>query len=228
MAQSTQKYRTRPANLFDVPAVTQIYASAFVKEPLIDFFFPTRRQEPESYYTWAYRRFQCRYWTPGYLLTVVVDSNDHPVGFSWWKRPLAASSLLQKVFTPSFWVESIVKAVTAVKNYLSPVHGFQKKNMEAFEQAFSKVESEVLDTAERREAQYLTLLAVDPVYQGQGLGQLLLEHDLERVDEEKSTAWLLSLAGLEPFYEEFGFQQTVKVDVEEMGEWKGGMVMLRD
>ena len=100
--------------------------------------------------------------------------------------------------------------------------------MEAFEQAFSKVESEVLDTAERREAQYLTLLAVDPVYQGQGLGQLLLEHDLERVDNEKSAAWLLSLAGLERFYEEFGFQQTVKVDVEEMGEWKGGMVMLRD
>ena len=100
--------------------------------------------------------------------------------------------------------------------------------MEAFEQAFSKVESEVLDTAEKREAQYLTLLAVDPVYQGQGLGQLLLEHDLERVDEEKSAAWLLSLAGLEPFYEGYGFQQTVKDDVEDMGEWKGGMVMLRD
>jgi len=100
--------------------------------------------------------------------------------------------------------------------------------MEAFEQAFSKVESQVLDTPERREAQYLTLLAVDLVYQGQGFGQLLLEHDLKRVDEENSAAWLLSFAGLEPFYEEFGFQQTVKVDVEEMGEWKGGMVMLRD
>jgi hypothetical protein len=102
MSQSSpqdNKYRIRPATFFDVSAVTRLYASSFANEPLIDFFFPTRREEPESFYTWAYRRFQCRYWTLGYSLTVFVDKYDHPVSFSWWKEPAASLSYLQKIST---------------------------------------------------------------------------------------------------------------------------------
>ncbi|KAL4728143.1 hypothetical protein ACLX1H_004878 [Fusarium chlamydosporum] len=110
-------------------------------------------------------------------------------------------------------------------NFFFPVEGFQQKNMESFERSFSAVESQVLDTPRRREALYLTLLAVDPVLQGQGLGQTLLEHDLRKVDEDGSVAWLISLAGLEMFYDKFGFKETIKVEVEEMRDWKGGMAM---
>jgi predicted N-acetyltransferase YhbS len=72
------------------------------------------------------------------------------------------------------------------------------------------------------------MLAVDPVLQGQGIGQLLLRHDLRNIDQGGSISWLLSLAGLERFYSKFGFRETVKVESEEMGDWKGGMIMLRD
>ncbi|KAF5000254.1 hypothetical protein FGRMN_1886 [Fusarium graminum] len=85
-------------------------------EPLMDFLFPARRQDPVSFYTWAHRRMQCRYWTLGYSLKVIADEQD---------------------------------------------------------------------------AQYLSLLAVDPVLQGQGLGKMLLENDLQKIDEEDSAAWLL-------------------------------------
>ncbi|KAK6697138.1 hypothetical protein SNK05_013580 [Fusarium graminearum] len=41
---SCDKYRIRPATYSDVPAVTRLYASSFGNEPLIDFFFPSRKQ----------------------------------------------------------------------------------------------------------------------------------------------------------------------------------------
>uniref|UniRef100_A0A4E9EGR2 N-acetyltransferase domain-containing protein n=1 Tax=Gibberella zeae TaxID=5518 RepID=A0A4E9EGR2_GIBZA len=205
---SCDKYRIRPATYSDVPAVTRLYASSFGNEPLIDFFFPSRKQKPESFYTWAYRRNLYRYWTLGYSLKVVVDAHNHPVGFSWWKRPTVSYSFLEKITTL--------------------LYGYEIKNMATFERSLSTVESQVLDTPERQEGQYLALLAIDPVLQGQGLGQMLLEHDLQSVDKQGSVAWLVSLAGLENFYCKFGFRQTVKIDMEELEGWKGGMVMLRD
>ncbi|EYB24743.1 hypothetical protein QX201_010671 [Fusarium graminearum] len=225
---SCDKYRIRPATYSDVPAVTRLYASSFGNEPLIDFFFPSRKQKPESFYTWAYRRNLYRYWTLGYSLKVVVDAHNHPVGFSWWKRPTVSYSFLEKITTLSFWICPCVKAANAVKNFLFPVYGYEIKNMATFERTLSIVESQVLDTPERQEGQYLALLAIDPVLQGQGLGQMLLEHDLQSVDKQGSVAWLVSLAGLESFYCKFGFRQTVKIDMEELEGWKGGMVMLRD
>lgn len=96
---SSLKYRIRPGTFFDVHAVTGIYASAFSTEPLIDFLFPARRQDPVSFYAWAYRRMQCRYWTLGYSLTVVADEHDYPVGFSWWKRPDESYTVLQRILS---------------------------------------------------------------------------------------------------------------------------------
>ncbi|KAH7466122.1 hypothetical protein FOMA001_g16604 [Fusarium oxysporum f. sp. matthiolae] len=222
------KYRIRPGTFFDVPATTRIYAASFGNEPLIDFFFPTRRQDPLSFYTWSCWRFQRRYWTPGYSLTVVADKHDHPVGLSWWKRPTQPLTLIQKLLSPSFWIGSVVNAFIDLQEYLFPVQGLNKNNMQTFEQAFSAVEPHVLDIPQRQKAHYLSLLGVDPVLQGEGLGKMLLEDGLEKVDDEDSVAWLVSLAGLEKLYARYGFAEVTKVEVEGLHDWKGGMVMVRD
>ncbi|KAG4261762.1 hypothetical protein FPRO03_11231 [Fusarium proliferatum] len=215
------KYRIRPGTFFDVPATTRIYAASFSNEPLIDFFFPTRRQDPLSFFTWSCRRFQRRYWTPGYSLSVVVDKHDHPVGLSWWKRPTQPLTLLQKLLSPSFWMGSVVNAFIDLQEYLFPVQGLNKNNMETFEKAFSAVEPHVLDTPIRQKAHYLSLLGVDPVLQGEGLGKMLLEDGLEKVDDADSAAWLVSLAGLEKLYARYGFVEATKVEVEGLHDWKG-------
>ncbi|RKL32790.1 hypothetical protein BFJ72_g10290 [Fusarium proliferatum] len=238
------KYRIRPGTFFDVPATTRIYAASFSNEPLIDFFFPTRRQDPLSFFTWSCRRFQRRYWTPGYSLSVVVDKHDHPVGLSWWKRRTQPLTLLQKLLSPcklvyyvsfgsllilsAFWMGSVVNAFIDLQEYLFPVQGLNKKNMETFEKAFSAVEPHVLDTPTRQKAHYLSLLGVDPVLQGEGLGKMLLEDGLEKVDDADSAAWLVSLADLEKLYARYGFVEATKVEVEGLHDWKGGMVMVRD
>ncbi|KAF5648961.1 puromycin n-acetyltransferase [Fusarium sp. NRRL 52700] len=221
-SESAPKYRIRPGTFFDVPATTRIYAASFSNEPLIDFFFPMRRQDPLSFYTWSCRRFQRRYWTPGYSLSVVVDKHDHPVGLSWWKRPTQPLTLLQKLLSP------FINTFINLQEYLFPVQGLNKDNMETFEQAFSAVEPHVLNTPQRQKAHYLSLLGVDPILQGQGLGKMLLEDGLEKVDDDDSAAWLVSLAGLEKLYARYGFVEENKVEVEGLHDWKGGMVMVRD
>ncbi|KAF5722696.1 5-carboxyvanillate decarboxylase [Fusarium mundagurra] len=223
-SESAPRYRIRPGTFFDVPATTRIYAASFGNEPLIDFFFPTRRQDPLSFYTWCCRRFQRRYWTPGYSLSVVVDKHDHPVGLSWWKRPAQPLTLLQKLLSPSFWIGSVVNAVIDLQEYLFPVQGLNKKNMETFEQAFSAVEPHVLNSPQRQKAHYLSLLGVDPVLQGEGLGKMLLEDGLEKVDDDDSAAWLVSLAGLEKLYARYGFVEETKVEVEGLHDWKGAFL----
>ncbi|KAF5679154.1 hypothetical protein FHETE_895 [Fusarium heterosporum] len=223
-----QRYHVRAGTFFDMPAVTRIYASAFSSEPLMDFLFPARKKDPVSFYTWAYRRMQCRYWTLGYSLRVIADKHDHPVGFSWWKRPERSYSLLQQILSPSFWIGPIINAFSAMRDYIFPVHGLDARNVEISKKAFSAVEPHVLDTPRRQEAQYLSLLAVDPVLQGQGLGKMLLANDLQKIDEENSAVWLVSLAGLEKFYAGYGFSETIKVEMEGLEDWEGGMVMLRD
>ncbi|KAI3576439.1 hypothetical protein IWW34DRAFT_835617 [Fusarium oxysporum f. sp. albedinis] len=221
------KYRIRPGTFFDVPATTRIYAASFGNEPLIDFFFPTRRQDPLSFYTWSCWRFQRRYWTPGYSLTVVADKHDHPVGLSWWKRPTQPLTFIQKLLSPSFWIGSVVNAFIDLQEYLFPVQGLNKNNMQTFEQAFSAVEPHVLDTPQRQKAHYLSLLGVDPVLQGEGLGKMLLEDGLEKVDDEDSVAWLVSLAGLEKLYARYGFAEVTKVEVEGLHDWKGAEKSIR-
>ncbi|KAG5768737.1 hypothetical protein H9Q72_003809 [Fusarium xylarioides] len=161
-------------------------------------------------------------------LSVVVDKHDHPVGLSWWKRPTQPLTLLQKLLSPSFWIGSVVNAIIDLQEYLFPVQGLNKKNMETFEQAFSAVEPHALNTPTRQKAHYLSLLGVDPVLQGAGLGKMLLEDGLEKVDDEDSAAWLVSLAGLEKLYARYGFVEETKVEVEGLHDWKGGMVMVRD
>jgi predicted N-acetyltransferase YhbS len=117
---------------------------------------------------------------------------------------------------------------TAIRNYFFPADGLNERNVEISKKAFTAVEPYVLDTPRRQKAQYLSLLAVDPVLQGQGLGQMLLEHDLRRVDKEDSAVWLVSLANLEKFYSRYGFAETVKVEMEGLEDWEGGMAMRRD
>jgi hypothetical protein len=39
---------------------------------------------------------------------------------------------------------------------------------------------------------------------------------------------LVSLANLEKFYSRYGFAETVKVEMEGLEDWEGGMAMRRD
>lgn len=93
----------------------------------------------------------------------------------------------------------------------------------------SPIEKELKNTPRRKDAWYLSVVAVDPAYQGQGLGRMLLEEGLKVADKAGVVVWLCGLRGLEGLYEKFGFKTLARANVGEMSEWKeSGYVMFRE
>ena len=91
------------------------------------------------------------------------------------------------------------------------------------------IEKELKNTPRRKEAWYLSVVAVDPAYQGQGLGRLLLEEGVKVVDQAGVVTWLVGLKGLEGLYEKFGFKTLARANVGEMAAWEdSGFVMFRE
>jgi ribosomal protein S18 acetylase RimI-like enzyme len=61
---------------------------------------------------------------------------------------------------------------------------------------------------------YLPVMGVDPIYQNRGLGSLLMQHALARINEDGITAYLESSNPSNiPFYERHGFEVMGKVQV---------------
>ena len=58
---------------------------------------------------------------------------------------------------------------------------------------------------------FLSDVAVDPAYQGRGIGRKLVETVIERIKDDMKPGWKVKLTlnsskGKEPFYEKFGFR----------------------
>ena len=61
---------------------------------------------------------------------------------------------------------------------------------------------------------YLPVMGVDPICQGNGLGSLLMQHVLTRLDDEEMTAYLESSNPSNiPFYERHGFKVMGEIQV---------------
>lgn len=60
-------------------------------------------------------------------------------------------------------------------------------------------------TGDRADSWYLEVLAVDPEFQGQGIGRMLVDWGLGRACEEGVSASVFSAKGKEPFYLKSGF-----------------------
>jgi hypothetical protein len=87
MATTQILHRIRPGTLSDVNAATNLYLQGFNKEALLDYMFPDRHQDPAPLQKWIARRFLLRYWSSGYVLTMLDDAKGEPVAFSWWHIP---------------------------------------------------------------------------------------------------------------------------------------------
>jgi hypothetical protein len=97
---TTQMYSIRPGRRSDVLYARDLYLPAFNGDMLLDIMFPTRHDHPASFSAHLLRLFVERWWTPNYDLTVCVDENDRPVGFTWWKRPNSQLSFYERWLSP--------------------------------------------------------------------------------------------------------------------------------
>ncbi|KAG8677785.1 hypothetical protein FPOAC2_03927 [Fusarium poae] len=222
-------YRVRPGLYSDVSEVVKIWNAAFAKDQLMDILFPGRQIHPELMQAHITRLFYSRYWTLNYDLHVLTSTADNkPVGFTWWKRPDSQLSFYERWISPSAWASPIIHACYWLRNKLFPIPNLDQHAAGTFARAFEDIELKLQRSSWHRDAWYLSTLAVEPPLQGNGLGSMLLNHGLERVDQAGVAAWLIGLEGIDSFYERNGFVTVEKANVGELGHWNGGSIMLRN
>lgn len=126
------------------------------------------------------------------------------------------------------WFAPIARAYISLTSYLFPLRSLQGDVAGAYQRVFATIEPGVLNTPRRREAWYLSTLAVEPSLQGHGLGTRLLDHGMAQAKAEGKALWLVGLDGVETFYGRLGFVEVARANVGELKEWKGGAVMFAE
>ncbi|CAM1500925.1 Fc.00g100870.m01.CDS01 [Cosmosporella sp. VM-42] len=225
-------YHIRPGRLADVHPSATLYIKSFGKEALLDYMFPSRHADPTAFHTWVSRKFQTRWWTPGYFLTLLVEKSEdgakeRPVGFTWWERPVSSLSFRERWLSPFAWFSPIVRFALSIRNRLFPIPTPHPDRLEIYSRVFASIQPTILNSPRRHEAWYLASLGVEPELQGKGLGSMLLRDGLREVDEAGVLAWLSALANLEKYYERYGFVEVGRCNVGELKDWDGGAVMFR-
>ncbi|KAK9445603.1 acetyltransferase (GNAT) family domain-containing protein [Metarhizium brunneum] len=221
-------YHLRAGTAADLRTVTGLYLAGFGHDGLLDIMFPGRRRHPDAVAAFLYRHFRRRWWTMGWRLTVVVDETlGVPVGFTWWLRPASQLTFWETWVSPYAWFAPLVRMYLCLEALVlrSPI---DPGPVDGFYRAVRAAEPQFLTTPRRREAWYLSTLAVHPVYQGQRLGRALVQEGLELVDKAGSASYLVGLRSVEAFYPKYGFKEVCRVNVGELKAWDGGSVMFRE
>lgn len=123
-----------------------------------------------------------------------------------------------------------MRACLTIRDWLFPIPNLDDKAAGAFTRVSDEVTPQYLNTERRRNAYYLSTLIIDPKRQKTGLGSVLLKDGLRRVEEETpgAASWLVSVHGAEPFYNRVGFAEVGRMNVGELAEWTGGVIMFRE
>lgn len=69
----------------------------------------------------------------------------------------------------------------------------------------------------------ISAFAVNPVYQGQGIGSQLLKHCLDITDKSPLRTWLIAFPGSHSLYLRFGFKDVEYRDVD-LNAWDNGRI----
>ena len=227
----------------DLSRLPGLYLSSFGYDSIIDIMFPGR---PASMRQHLYTHFAKRFWTPGWRLMVVEDKFlGVPVGFTWWQVPASFSERwltlcrlrraihhcgsrslsLTWLLSPASWLGPLVRGYLWLKSFLTPGPAAR---VAVFFRVVHDAEPQFLTTQRRRDAWYLSTIALHPAFQGRKLGHVLMEDGLRRVDAQGAACWLIGLRKVETFYPRYGFAEVARINVDELSVWDGGSVMFRD
>lgn len=125
------------------------------------------------------------------------------------------------------WFAPMMRAYVAAKMFFlgSP---FPVESLNTFARVVGDLEPQYLDTPRRRNAWYLSTIAVHPLLQGRQLGDVLVRDGLELVDRTGSASYLIGLRSVEQFYPRYGFKEVCRANVGELSDWDGGSIMFRE
>jgi len=183
----------RPATPADVPAMTEIYFSAFSKDLISLHCFP--RNNPAVYKFWLDSNYE-ELKDPSAHYLVAYDSSA-PTSTSD-PTPLIAYA---KWVGPSAFVADALPTWPAGGDATLADHFFQ---------TLVNTHARVMG---QRKHWYLEILATRPEFQGKGAGSALMRWGLARADEDRLETYIEASPEGKPIYEHFGFAEVDRLVV---------------
>ncbi|KAK3695704.1 acyl-CoA N-acyltransferase [Podospora appendiculata] len=203
-------WKLRPAVDADGLAIGRIGREAFLESGFGRILFTPRSDDeepadPEEEIQWRRRR-AIRRMNEGIPTLVVVDEapgdngEETVLGFAQWERP--ATSL------PPVAAGAVPQASIATEGQKAddPPKSLNLDKMQHMFKVFDEEIEKVLGPDGHKNMWYLMLLAVDPKYQGRGVGKTLLRWGMDQAAAEGKKTFLLATVEGRPLYEKQGFR----------------------
>ncbi|EAW13555.1 putative GNAT family acetyltransferase [Aspergillus clavatus NRRL 1] len=206
----------RPATAQDLPAIAEVAAQAMLDDELFEYLCPRRRKFYAEYRQSFMRRLRTKLLSPEWLVIVAVDTSapvaDGPhssmsiTGYAVWERIGEGAK-----DTVRQWKESD-QAPWCDDPYISRL--FPDRSVDnARLAAYNALSTECFPWAAYPNVWYLSVLAVHPHHQRQGIGRSLVEWGLEKARQEELPVGLEASAKGTSLYEQLGFRTVNEVQL---------------
>lgn len=127
------------------------------------------------------------------------------------------------------WLSFVGRQVLRLRDYLFSPANPDEHILDAFGKVITDIKADVMNTDRRKNAWYISTIALKTSTQGLGLGRALMDDCLKPVDDDDAAVYLVGLRGTQPFYSKFGFKLIAQANVREFAGWTdGGLVMIRE
>jgi ribosomal protein S18 acetylase RimI-like enzyme len=202
---STSAGALRLLTVEDLPAAADVFARAFDRDPVVSILLPDAG--PRASFARFVGGASIRAALP-YASVWGVEVGDELAGLAVWHPPSVVPGSVGDTLALLRELPGVLPSLVRIPRRLVVAAGFEPCRL----QRLLRTQARARRVAGAGLTWHLAYLAVAPEHQGNGYARLLLDHVLERCDEDGTAAWLETTDPANPArYERFGFRTVRQV-----------------
>ncbi|KAM0299461.1 hypothetical protein ACHAPM_007503 [Fusarium culmorum] len=219
----------RISSLQEAYKLVNLACECFADDPLYALVLPKRFEHPECFREAWSTNFREEYGKPGsVILAARRESDGEFVAFAVWAR--YGSSYLAQSWQGDTWDKKaeteLMRIKTTMSNFYETITGGPDTNLVSTDALqYLATGAKVAESYYPEERWGLSWLGVSPKCQRTGIGRRLAQWGIDRADEERVPAVLVSSNSGRPLYEKLGFKEIGQATFDKEGNAQP--VMLR-
>lgn len=214
---SHSKFIIRPASFFDAHALATMSGAAYADNSINDHIAPYMKDHPNSYVRSFRQSIRRRILAPDTLSIVACPASDpaRAVGYAQYTRMGDDQAAKQFARSKPLWQRACYLILSwffgvwdSVQNYFNPQRCFDPEKLAQLGKwGALDMERYWTSHADRKNRWHAYLITVDPVWQGKGIGRLIVEDVLVRAQMEGVVVGLTASPMGESLYRKMGFER---------------------